>query len=67
MTLRRPLVRIGGVDQQLPAGDSITGVGVSAPVMLTAGTLFKVPLSTGYGVPVLLVSGTTTYVPAVLT
>ncbi len=66
MTLRRPIVRVGGGNQQLPQGDSIAGVAVSVPVMLASGVAFKVQLTTDYRLGVMLVGGTLAYVPASL-
>lgn len=66
MAVRRPLVRSGGADKQLPAGDTLLGLPLYAPAYLQGGTLLKIQLTSTYGMRVFTQGGVQLVVGAVL-
>lgn len=57
MTIRRPLVSIGGSRRQLPEGDVLAGVPVTMPSYLASGLLLRIPLAFDYSLPVVTAAG----------
>lgn len=48
MAARRPIVRTGGRDQQLPAGDTLLGVPAYMPAYQASGALLRLALNLNY-------------------
>lgn len=48
MAARRPIVRTGGGNRQLPAGDTLLGVPAYLPAYTQAGGLLKLALALDY-------------------
>lgn len=65
MTLRRPLVRRNGRNEQLPPGDTVAGVPVSLPAFTSAGLLLRLTLTVDYSLPVLTAAGATLNIPVI--
>lgn len=57
MAARRPLVRRGGRNQQLPSGDTLLGLPVYLPAYNRSGALLKLSLNTNYSLSVTTRSG----------
>ena len=66
MAARRPIVRVNGRNQQLPAGDVLAGVAQSLPVYLADQRLVLISLNSkiqGYALPVYQAAGAVIEVP----
>lgn len=59
MAARRPIVRTGGRDQQLPAGDTLLGVPAYMPAYKESGVLLRLALNLNYSLPAKLAGGGT--------
>lgn len=57
MAARRPIVRTGGRDQQLPAGDTLLGVPAYMPAYQANGALLRLALNLNYSLPAQLAGG----------
>lgn len=57
MAARRPIVRSGGRDKQLPAGDTLLGVPAYLPAYQQAGTLLKLALNLDYALTAYTAAG----------
>lgn len=58
MAARRPIVRNGGRDQQLPAGDTLLGVPAYMPAYQANGALLRLALNlNNYSLPAQLAGG----------
>ncbi|MDP2244004.1 hypothetical protein [Pseudomonas sp.] len=57
MTARRPIVRAGGRDQQLPPGDTVLGLPVYLSAFQQDGTLLRLALAINYALPVYRAGG----------
>ena len=66
MTVHRPLVRIGGRTEQLPAGDTLQGVPVYLRAYQAGGAMLRLALSINYSLPVALAGGGSLNVQVVL-
>lgn len=66
MAARRPIVRTGGSDQQLPAGDTLLGVPAYMPAYQANGALLRLALNLNYSLPAQLAGGGTLSVQVVL-
>lgn len=52
MATRKPIVRSGGRNKQLAAGDVLLGIPVYAPAYQQSGTLLRIALTSTYSTPV---------------
>ena len=59
MAVRKPLVMDAGRPRQLVSGDVLSGLPVSLPVRVQAGTVLRAVFDTSYNLPVKLQGGTT--------
>jgi len=66
MAARRPLVRRGGRNQQLPPGDTLLGLPVYLPAYTRSGALLKLSLNSNYSLPVTTRAGGAVNVQVVL-
>lgn len=57
MVARRPIVRTGGRDEQLPAGDTLLGVPAYMPAYQANGALLRLALNLNYSLPAQLAGG----------
>lgn len=57
MTARRPIVRTGGRDEQLQAGDTLLGVPAHMPAYQANGALLRLALNLNYSLPAQLAGG----------
>lgn len=66
MAARRPLVRSGGKDTQLPAGDSIAGMPIYMRAYTQAGSALRLSLDINYALSAYKQDGSALKVQAVL-
>lgn len=66
MTARRPIVRAGGRDQQLPPGDTVLGVPVAMPAYQAAGTMLRLVLKANYALSVIKSDGSALTVQVII-
>lgn len=59
MAARRPIVRSGGRNKQLPAGDVLLGIPLAAQAYQVSGALLRLPLSVSNTLPVAMAAGGT--------
>lgn len=52
---------------ELPIGDSLLGIPVKVPYVLTSGTLSYIQLTSNYAIPYITTSGSSTSIPGVIT
>lgn len=57
MAARRPIVRTGGRDEQLPAGDTLLGVPAYMPAYQANGALLRLALNLNYSLPAQMAGG----------
>ena len=66
MAVRRPLVRAGGKDQQLPAGDTLAGLPLYVRAHTQASTVLRLALDTDYALTAYTRAGAALSVQVVL-
>lgn len=66
MAARRPVVIVSGKRQQLPAGDSLLGVAVRLPILLSGGVMSYIALDSNNALPILLSGGASSSIPVTL-
>ena len=57
MAARRPIVRAGGGDKQLPAGDTLLGVPAYLPAYQQGGLMLKLALNLNYALTAYTAAG----------